>query len=503
MGIGCALLAFPGLADAAAKKPLLTATVDPRSSGRTVPEHFQGFSLEWPTVRIFAGSEAFGLNGPNMELIRLITNEGRSAPVLRIGGGSSDLTYWDPTGTAPRGPRRKIAVTPDMLRTLGSFADRTGMPLLPGVNLTEDEQNPIEMTQALVEGLPREKLMAVELGNEPELFPKFGARPEDWEFPDYVAEMQDLVDGLKAKHPDTVFAGPSALAGWRMNQTTLLRRLKGSLGMLTWHNYPLTTPTDTDGDKNIKQNPLNIGSIENLMSDRSTLSWASLWQPLVAEARKAKLPFRLTEVNSVSHGGMLKVSSTLAAALWVVDYQFAMAAIGAQGVNLTSTSPYYSPVFTGYDFEKQQWVVQPKPPMFGMWLFARAAPAGSKVLTAPIFKQTYDVKKPARVWATRDKDGTVRVVVLNRHDRSGIAEVRVPRVKGRTAKVERLTARKLDNIQGLTFAGQTLPVNTTTGKVTGRRRSERVTIGKGGKLRLKMPRGGAALVTLPGRYAGR
>lgn len=63
-------------------------------------------------------------------------------------------------------------------------------------------------------------------------------------------------------------------------------------------------------------------------------------------SRSASIPYRATEVNSCSHGGMKGVSDAFASALWVADYMLQVAQAGFAGVNLHGggIEGVYSPI---------------------------------------------------------------------------------------------------------------------------------------------------------------
>jgi hypothetical protein len=93
--------------------------------------------------------------------------------------------------------------------------------------------------------------------------------------------------------------------------------------------------------------------------------------------RQRNVPFRVAEANSVSGGGMAGVSDTLAAALWVLDYSFELAVVGAVGVNWHSTgcNPY-SPI---YDQYSACGGVRASAPYMGMLAFLTAVGGRARV----------------------------------------------------------------------------------------------------------------------------
>jgi hypothetical protein len=102
----------------------------------------------------------------------------------------------------------------------------------------------------------------------------------------------------------------------------------------------------------------------------------------VAAAAGYGIPFRVTEANSVALGGQAGVSDTLAAALWLLDYSFELAAAGGIGVNwMVSYCRPYSPIIDGCstcDCGASN-STRANAPYMGMLAFVTAVGAGARV----------------------------------------------------------------------------------------------------------------------------
>ena len=93
----------------AARGPL-ALSVSGTPTRRTIPSGFLGLSLEYPAVEAYAGKDPNAVNPVFEQLIRNLTPG--QAPDLRIGGDSTDGTWWPAPHLHP--PRRfKIAITPN------------------------------------------------------------------------------------------------------------------------------------------------------------------------------------------------------------------------------------------------------------------------------------------------------------------------------------------------------------------------------------------------------
>ena len=122
-------------------------------------------------------------------------------------------------------------------------------------------------------------------------------------------------------------AGPSwATLAWGGGLGTFLAS-EPRLAAVTLHRYPLRACT-TDPSQP------NFPSIANLLAARSSQGVAQAIAPSVRVAHRHRAAFRLDELNSASCSGKRGVSDTFAAALWLADTLFALAAVGVDGVNL-------------------------------------------------------------------------------------------------------------------------------------------------------------------------
>ena len=78
---------------------------------QAIPGGFVGLSLEYPAVAAYAGTDPSAVNPVFLQLIRNL-NPGQ-LPVLRIGGDSTDWTWWPVVGDEPAG-RRQLHADPGL-----------------------------------------------------------------------------------------------------------------------------------------------------------------------------------------------------------------------------------------------------------------------------------------------------------------------------------------------------------------------------------------------------
>src|SRR6516162_318292 len=88
--------------------PTALVTIEGGRVERRVPFGFIGLSLEYPAVEAYAGINPLA---PDPVFVQLVRNLAPGqAPVLRIGGDSSDRTWW-PTPGLTRPPGVKFSIT--------------------------------------------------------------------------------------------------------------------------------------------------------------------------------------------------------------------------------------------------------------------------------------------------------------------------------------------------------------------------------------------------------
>lgn len=305
---GAAALPFAaGTARAAGR---VTVRVDTSKSLGRVADDYMGLGFEISSVAV-PGL----LAAKNHTYVRLVRNLGRKG-VVRIGGNTSDFARYDAHGTAVSAPKATV-VTEANLRELKSFVDAIGWKLIWGLNLGDDKlDNAVEEARA-VANIMGDRLLALEIGNEPDLFPRSGHRGADYGYPAWFADYRRYKAAIRAVLPHAPFAGPdlAGAADW-MEQ---FARDEHDIVLLTAHHY-ITG----------QANP--AATIETMLA--SNTKYDSVLARFQAAAKSAGKPWRMCETASFSGGGKAGVSDTFAAALWALDYLFVLAEHGCAGVNM-------------------------------------------------------------------------------------------------------------------------------------------------------------------------
>jgi hypothetical protein len=174
-------------------------------------------------------------------------------------------------------------------------------------------------------------------------------------------------------------------------------------------------------------------------------------------------------------------------ALWAIDDLYADAKAGVDGVNVHTWPGAIYQLFT-FKHLKSGWRALVEPEYYGLLMFARGAPAGSRLL------ETSSPDETVHAWATRTSDGTIRITLIN--DDQAAAHRLAVHVAGErgAASLERLIAPSAGATNGVTLAGQSFS-QTTTGQLAGPRRTTTIAP-QGDNYRLSLPPASAALLTL-------
>jgi hypothetical protein len=444
---------------ATAGGPPLLANVSDTPTGRPMPAGFVGLSLEYPALHLYTGRDPTAIDPVLLQLIRQLAPG--QAPVLRIGGDSTDSTWWPIRGVIPPGGIT-YGLNKGWLRTTRALAADLGAHLVLGINLAADRPAlSAAEARALLEGVGAKYITAFELGNEPDLYgvypwyrnrrgQVFFSRPHTRYH--LLGLIKDYSQWTKTL-PRVPLAGPALSGPDEMSGLGGFLTAQPRVRLVTYHQYALRACVNDPSAS-------SFASIPNLLLDSSSSGLAQRVAPYVAVAHARGLPFRLDELNSASCRGRAGVSNTFASALWAVDTLFSLASIGVDGVNIHSLpgSAYEFATFSQFPGGWQAFV---HPEYYGMMMFAQAFPPGARLLsvTAP--------SGPVKVWATQAPDGTIRVVLINKDPTAGHSVLlQLPGAEA-AASLEWLQAPSVSSTSGVTLGGQTFGVQTTTGAFPG------------------------------------
>jgi hypothetical protein len=434
-------------------------TVGSAVRGRPMPEGFVGLSIEYRALLTYLGSNPSAINPVFVNLLRGLAPD--QDPVLRIGGDSTDWTWW-PVPKVRQPPGVTYDITPSWVAVARALAQETQARYILGINL-EANSRAIEMAEsgALLSGIGRQHIAALELGNEPELYSKLGwyrsgsgvyvpGRSPSFDFTGFTNEFSEF---RKAISPVPT-AGPSTGSYWWMTHLPQFLAAEPSLGVVTVHSYWL--------DKCLTSPSLpGYPTVANLLNPHPPSRLAGSLPEYAALAHARGIPIRIDEMNAVTCGGEHGVSDVFASALWALNALFEAMSDGVDGVNI-HTFPGTANQLFGFSSTGGQWAATVRPEYYGLLMFAQAAPPGAKLLK---IAQAHTAQ--TRVWATKARDGITRVVLINDSltEPSSVL-VRAPSPTA-TAQLEQLLAPSVSATSGITLGGQSFGASTTTGTLAG------------------------------------
>ncbi len=418
---------------------------------------FIGISFEYRALHAYTGRDPDHVNPVLVALLRGLAPGG--SQVLRIGGDSTDQTWWPMRGVIPPGGIN-YDLTPGWLRTTRALAQTLRAKLILGVNLAARRPAlAAAEARALIAGIGAGNIRALEIGNEPDLYPVLAwyrdrlgrvvhTRSSNYTLNTLISEFARW----RAAMPQVPLAGPT-LSGLKwMSGLGQFISAERDLTVVTFHRYPLRGCVNNPNDP-------SFASIQNLLADAASAGLAAGVAPYVQVAHQHGLPFRLDELNSAACTGRRGVSDTFASALWLVDTLFNMTAVGVDAVNLhTLPGAAYQPF--SFTQDAAGWHAFVAPSYYGALMFTRAFPPGATLLpvTAP--------PGPVKVWATTDRDGRVRVTMINKSPTPVVVNLQLPGAQT-ALSAQALIAPGLSATDGVTFAGQTFGDRTDTGLLPG------------------------------------
>ncbi len=463
---GTGSLGSPAAASAAVLGRTLGAgqavvTVPAQAPLTLIPRAFLGLSTEYATLPLV--EQHTGLYERVLSLLH-VPGDGRF--VLRIGGDSADHAIFD--RSTDRLPPWAFPVTPALVaRTVGIIKDLRLRVILDLNTISTTPRATGAWVRAAIRAhtLPAGSFAAFEIGNEPDIYNRAAwARnilaanppstlklaafspvrlPKRITSASYARTYVAFARALASAAPGAPLVAP-ALAKTSTHLSwisTLLHRPHSGLRVITAHVYPYSACAR-------RGRPL-YPTVQKLLSETATAGMAKTIAPAVALAHEAGFSLRLTEINSVTCGGVKGVSNTFATALWAPDALFELMRAGVEGVNLHArvqsiNDPFY--------FTRQG--LQTHPLLYGMILFTRMLGAHARLVPVRLRSSR---SLHLKVWAVREGTNTLNtlnVLLINKGRRSALLNLHLP-TSGQ-ASVQRLMAPSASSTSGVTLAGQRL-----------------------------------------------
>jgi len=400
----------------------VTVTIDDSRPQYSIPSNFVGLSYE---TKILAESPEI-LNENNKVLIQLIKNLG--AGILRIGGDTSDETFW--TGNVRTSTTGTDSLTTTDVDRLAAFSNAIGWPVLFGLNMGKFDVATAANEAKYVYSRLQKNVYAFQAGNEPDVYHLFGLRDPNYSISDYVGEFEKYKNAVQAAVPEANFAGPGN--AYNTDFISGFAEAEHANASLFDVHYYVTGPAS---------NP-SI-TYQDILSTDWKLSYTL--ELISEEAAKFNMPYRVTECNSVYGGGKAGVSDIFASALWALDFMWTVASNGGKGINFHGGNKLiYSPVTI------ENGLITARPEYYAMLAFQYGS-AGAKTIAATQNSTIYN----ATSYAGIKPDGTKLITIINK-DKVDLAFTVQTTSTISGINVTRLTAPAITSTTGTTFGNSTV-----------------------------------------------
>lgn len=465
------ILPPPGATDA-------DLTVRTNAPLATIPRSFLGLSTEYWTLPV--DELHITLYKRMLAAIHVL---GDGPLVLRIGGDSSDQTFFDPR---VRLPKWAFELTPAFVDRTASIIRQMGIHVILDLNLVTGTPLLAGAWARYAETqMPRGSIIGFEIGNEPDLYDRafwlFAAGSEKFTgqtlppdvTPDsYRQAFLAFARVLTRAAPGVPLLAP-ALANPGVDRQfiqALLAAPHPGLQVISGHRYPYSACA-------LPGTPV-YPTIDRLVSEQATVGMAQSVRPAVLLARRAGYPFRLTEFNSITCGGLTGISNTFATSLWAPDAAFELFKAGVTGINL------HARVFSINDpFTFDALGLHERPLLYGLILFARTLGPDARLVSANLRTGS---GLHLKAWVVKVGSDTLHVLLINKDANGANVLMGLPTAGGAT--VQRLLAPSpYSHGPAVTFGGQRLGPDGTWQGTPVRQRV--------------LPHGRRYLVTVPGYSA--
>jgi hypothetical protein len=464
-GFAAAALAVPSAFSSmlASDEQAIDVTIGGSLSLPAIPSDFMGLGYEISSVaRVGLLSRA---NSVYVQLVRTLGMHG----IIRVGGNTADYASYSATAPPVSSPYGSM-VNDAGLKELGGLLEETGWKLIWALNLgSRSERDAVAEAKAVM-AIAGERLLAFEIGNEPDLFSREKHRQAGYGYEEWLADYRRYKAALRAQFPGISFAGPD-VAG-KTDWVTRFAADEGKDCVLLTHHY-------------YREGQNQGSTIEKLLGVDPKL------QPELDQLRSASqssgVPYRICEVNSFSGGGRPGVSNTMAGALWALDYMFTLAYNGCSGVNMeTGVNQLgfissYSPIG---DDEQGHYLA--KPEYYGLLAFGLFG--HGELLDAKVNANSSTIK----AYATGPSERTLGLTLINKGSTDSVLHVATgSQGNDLNAKVIRLTGPAVDATTGITLGGAQV-----TSRGTWKPAKPEVLPLRKGQLIIDMPAASAAMVEM-------
>ncbi|KZS86852.1 hypothetical protein SISNIDRAFT_447342 [Sistotremastrum niveocremeum HHB9708] len=345
--------------------------------GIPVSGNFLGFSIELSVANQLFGNTGTQLNPIFLNLLANIeTRAGRI--LIRVGGNSQESATIIPGGLPNGTAVEKITfssdktatptllLSPNLIYAMGNISNLVNVQWFLGVPFN-DTSNPRTTLAEIAQHVLGDRLVGLQLGNEPDLYTINGLRPPTYTPDQFTADwgtvLQDYSSDSKVLN-SSMFVGPSVCCGldtgWTPEDvwnTGFLTDYADQLAWISVEHYPTNNCNDTgilDPEVLMPQLYMNHSAVVQLSAPYLNTSQIAL---------TLNKPFIMFETNTASCGGFSGLSDSFISAMWAVDYALSMASFNFTNalLHVGGQSDYYNPFTppTTNQSSYRQWSIGP------------------------------------------------------------------------------------------------------------------------------------------------
>ena len=307
----------------------------PSLASAPVDPSYLGFAFEQASFYNYSFDENGNPNSFSQNLINSVLSRTDGKPILRVGGTSGDkghynasqssITNLPATEFGPAFQPPYLSVGPDYFESFKNFPGAEYIFMVPLFH--RNLNNTLEWTRQGLSAIG-DRLQALEIGNEPDLYSWFSVSK-------YVNEFVRFKKALSARFPEylgnrTIYQGLDTSSGGAGNLpvSDALQAGINSTGGISQVGFHLYQDSDVPGAglEWLQTNVANHSAVVEAMS---------VFVPNIESLRKHApgTPFILSEVGNSLGSSDIMQRNILATALWNVDYQLHGMTIGVSRVN--------------------------------------------------------------------------------------------------------------------------------------------------------------------------
>ena len=414
---------------------------------RAIPRSFLGISTEYWTLPLWQPHPA--VLDRTLSLLRV---PGDGPLIVRVGGDSSQRTFW--VSSSRGAPYWAYVLTPRWFAQTRQLVDRTGARLILDLNtITGTPAEAAGLVRAAESRLPRGSIIGFEIGNESDLYLRrywLDTIEHPWadatEAPaaitatDYAKQFPAYALAVRKVAPTVPLLGPAI--GHSMDSAnwirTLLDRPHPGLRVVSGHYYPYSGCA--------RRGSPSYPTIAKLLDGNAAARMARGMAPVIRRVHRMGLQFRLTELNSVTCGGLAGVSNTFATALWTPDAMFRLLGAGVDGINVHVREDAINQAFA-----LRRFGLLARPLLYGMLLFDRTL--GPDAQLVRVHLMAHHVRH-LDVYAVRVAHDILHVLAIDKGADAVHLDLVIPATG--EATVERLLAPSVTARYGVSLDGQWL-----------------------------------------------